>query len=187
MGPDKIHAIIPEETKSNKRSPANADEYVLCPIEQTDRCAVIDLFNYYIENTYAAYPERPVPYEFFDLLLAVSKEYPTVALRGSDGALAGFGMLRAHNPMPAFARTAEITYFIRPELTGRGFGSAMLEHLEAEGKKRGISCILASISSKNEGSLRFHARHGFMACGRFRNVGEKWGTLFDTVWMEKEI
>jgi L-amino acid N-acyltransferase YncA len=63
----------------------------------------------------------------------------------------------------------------------------MLDHLEREGKKRGISCILASISSLNEGSIRFHARHGFNECGRFRNVGEKKGTLFDTVWMEKEI
>ncbi|MDD3111913.1 MAG: GNAT family N-acetyltransferase [Methanofollis liminatans] len=171
----------------DRKSTVIADGYTLGPIEDADGGAVIDLFNYYIENTFAAYPERPVPYEFFGLLRAASKGYPTAALKDGDGKLGGFGMLRAHSPLPAFARTAEITYFIKPELTGRGFGSAMLACLEAEGRRQGISCILAGISSKNDGSIRFHALHGFVEVGRFRNVGEKWGTLFDTLWMEKEI
>lgn len=167
--------------------PVLPDGYTLDPIEDADGHAVIDLFNHYVQNSFAAYPERPVPYEFFGLLRAASKGYPTVALKDGSGALAGFGMLRPHSPLPAFARTAEITYFIRPELTGRGFGSAMLACLEAEGRRQGISCILAGISSKNDGSIRFHARHSLVEVGRFTNVGEKWGALFDTVWMEKEI
>jgi L-amino acid N-acyltransferase YncA len=165
----------------------DAEGYTLDRIGPSDRTAVIDLFNHYVEHSFAAYPEKPVPYEFFDLLLAVSKEYPTVAVRDGEGNLLGFGMLRPHNPMPAFARTAEVTYFLRPDMTGKGLGPQVLDRLEREGKQRGISCILASVSSLNEGSIRFHARHGFTECGRFRNVGEKKGTLFDTVWMEKEI
>ncbi|WP_243669404.1 hypothetical protein [Methanoculleus chikugoensis] len=33
--------------------------------------------------------------------------------------------------------------------------------------------------------MRFHRRHGFVECGRFRNVGSKHGVLFDVVWMQK--
>jgi phosphinothricin acetyltransferase len=162
-------------------------QYIFRPINLSDREEIIDLFNYYIENSYAAYPETRVPYQFFDLFLQACAGYPSVAARDADGNLAGFGMLRPHSPMPAFAHTAEITYFVQPGLTGKGLGSRMLACLETEGRKKGISVILASISSLNEGSIRFHAKNGFTECGRFRNVGKKRGTFFDTVWMQKLI
>jgi phosphinothricin acetyltransferase len=160
-------------------------EFRFRPFAETDRAAVIDLFNDYIGNSYAAYPENPVPYSFFDLFLEISRQYPSVIAELPDGNLAGFGLLRPHNPMPVFRHTAEVTYFVRPDLTGNGLGSAILARLEKEGKERGITTILASISSLNEESIRFHARHGFTGCGRFTGVGIKKGTIFDTVWMQK--
>ncbi len=63
----------------------------------------------------------------------------------------------------------------------------MLAQLEREGKEKGIRTILASISSLNEGSIRFHAQHGFAECGRFMGVGVKKGVTFDTVWMQKDL
>jgi phosphinothricin acetyltransferase len=147
----------------------------------------VDIFNYYIGNSFAAYPEQPVPYAFFSHLLEACRDYPTVVARTADGRIAGFGMLRSHNPMPAFRRAAEITYFIRPGETGKGLGSRMLDHLLAGAKEQGIITILASISSLNEGSIRFHERHGFVECGRFARVAEKRGTVFDTVWMQKSL
>jgi phosphinothricin acetyltransferase len=156
-------------------------------MEESDREPVIDLFNYYIRNSFAAYPEEPVSYGFFDHFLKTTRNYPSAVARDRDGKLAGFGMLRPYNPMPVFARTAEITYFLRPDCTGRGLGTSILTQLEAEGKDRGIATILAGISSKNEGSIRFHQKNGFIECGRFRDVGQKKGILFDTVWMQKGI
>ncbi|MDI6719565.1 MAG: GNAT family N-acetyltransferase [Methanomicrobiales archaeon] len=162
-------------------------DYTCTPITPEDRTAVIDIFNYYVENSFAAFPEQKVPYAFFDLFLQQAHDYPPVAVRDAEGRLLGFGLLHAHNPMPAFAHTAEISYFVRPDRTGMGVGSRMLEYLEKEGRRRGISCILAAISSRNEGSIRFHARHGFSECGRFRSVGKKRGEFFDTVWMQKFV
>lgn len=155
------------------------------PITEQDREPVIDLFNYYIGNSFAAYPEQKVPYDFFALFLEACRQYPSAIARCRNGTFAGFGMLRPHNPMPAFRHTAEITYFLRPDLTGNGIGTQMLSFLEEAGRKKEITTILASISSLNEGSIRFHARHGFTECGRFFRVGRKKGVVFDTVWMQK--
>ena len=77
--------------------------------------------------------------------------------------------------------------FVQPEMTGMGLGAQMLAYLETAGKEKGITTILASISSLNEGSIRFHERHGFTECGRFARVGIKNGIVFDTVWMQKFI
>lgn len=162
-------------------------DITLSPIQDRDRIPLIDLFNYYVRNGFAAYPETPVPCEFFDIMMQMARGYPTVAARAGDGSLSGFGILHPYNPFPVFAHTAEVTFFIRPEDTGKGLGARMLHYLEEEAKRQGISVILSNISSLNGGSIRFHQKNGFSECGRFRNVGKKHGTFFDTVWMEKQI
>jgi len=61
------------------------------------------------------------------------------------------------------------------------------ERLLQEAKEKGISSILAGISSLNSVSLAFHKKRGFQECGRFQKIGRKWGQDFDVVWMQKII
>ena len=112
---------------------------------------------------------------------------PTVTIKTNKGEVIGFGFLHPYSPIPTFKRVAEIVYFIRPEYTGKGVGSAILEHLIQEAKKLNIDSILAHISSLNEKSINFHAKHGFVECGRFRRIGRKFSKDFDVVWMQREI
>jgi L-amino acid N-acyltransferase YncA len=153
---------------------------------EADREAVIDLFNYYIENTFAAYPEKKVPYGLFDQFLKLTEGYPAFTLRDEESAdrAVGFAFLRPYHPLNEFQRAAEITYFIEPAYTGRGVGSKILERLIGAAKRKGIDTILANVSSLNESSLRFHERHGFAECGRFRRVAKKKGRDLDVVWMQ---
>ncbi|MHC1726640.1 MAG: N-acetyltransferase family protein [Syntrophobacteraceae bacterium] len=158
---------------------------LLEPLSVDARHAVVDIFNYYVENSFSAYPEKTVSYDFFDTLLNMCKGYPSAVARNEGGEVIGFGMLRPFNAMPAFSRTAEITYFLKPGCTGLGVGKAILDHLTARGKERGLTSILAGISSLNEGSIRFHLKNGFSECGRFRGVGLKKGIAFDMVYCQK--
>ena len=152
-----------------------------------DREAVIDLFNYYIENSFAAYPEKKVPYGLFDQFLALTEGYPAFTVRDEEQAdrIVGFAFLRPYHPLADFQRAAEITYFIEPGYTGQGIGSRILERITGEARRKGIDTILANVSSLNESSLRFHERHGFEECGRFRRVAKKKGQDLDVVWMQK--
>ena len=162
-------------------------EFVLKNLCPEDRIPVIDIFNYYIENSFSAYPETKVPYEFFDMFMNMTKGYPAVTLRNQEDEIIGFGFIRAYNPMPVFKRTAEISYFIKNEYTGNGLGQLLLEHLLTEAKNINIDCILASISSFNEHSIKFHLKNGFIECGRFLKVGRKKDTDFDVVWLQKAL
>ncbi len=157
----------------------------MSPILNEDRKSIIDIFNHYVKNSFAAYPETKLPYEAFDMFLQMSQDYPTAKVKDKIGRVVGFGLLRSHNPMPTFAGTAEITYFIHPDHTGKGIGTKLLRLLEEEGMKKGITNILANISSLNPRSIDFHKKNGFTECGRFKNVGRKKGRLFDTVLMQK--
>lgn len=162
-------------------------EFTISPITNEDKEPIIDIFNYYIANSFAAYPETEVPYEAFGFFLKMFEGYPTATVKDANGKILGFGFLRAHNPMSSFSQTAEISYFIAPEYTDKGIGTSLLNYFEEEGKKKGIHIILASISSLNPGSIRFHEKNGFAECGRFKDIGKKKGRVFDTVWMQKTI
>jgi len=162
-------------------------EYSITPISTEDRESIMDIFNYYVENSFAAYPENKLLYQAFDIFLQMSKGYPTGSIIDQNGKVVGFGMFRVHNPMPAFSHTVEVTYFIHPDHTGKGLGKMLLAYLEKAGSERGIKNILANISSLNPGSIKFHKNNGFIECGRFKNVGKKNGHEFDTVWMQKVL
>ena len=162
-------------------------EFTIAPMAEEDREGIIDIFNYYVTNSFAAYPEAEFPYEAFDYFMQMSQGYPTGTVKDGSGKIIGFGFLRVHNPMPVFSETAEVTYFISEEYTGKGIGKSLLNYFEEEGKKKGIKNILASISSLNPGSINFHKKNGFTECGCFRNIGKKNGRLFDTVWMQKVL
>lgn len=162
-------------------------KYSINPVANEDREAIMDIFNYYVENSFAAYPENKLPYQAFDLFLQMSKGFPSGSIRDRGGRVVGFGMFHSHNPMPTFSHTAEVSYFVHPDHTGNGLGKMLLDFLEKGAIENGITNILANISSLNAGSIRFHQRNGFTECGRFKKVGRKNGQEFDTVWMQKML
>lgn len=155
-------------------------------MSEKHRDGVMNIFNYYAENSFSAYPEKQLPIEFYGKFLEMTKGYPSFTIL-YENKIAGFCFLRAYNPFPAFKETAEITYFISKEYTGKGLGKAALDKLEAEAKNIGIKNILASITSENIQSISFHKKSGFTECGRFKCIGKKWEKPFDIIWMQKEI
>ena len=161
--------------------------YELTGLLEGDRSAVVAIFNYFVQHSFAAYPEQPVGDEFFDRVLKLSEGYPAASVKNDAGEVVGFGFLRAFHPAGTFRQTAEVSYFLLPEHTGRGLGLRMLSHFIAEDRAIGIDNLLASVSSLNEQSLRFHTKAGFERCGTFRAVGRKSGRDFDVVWFQKRL
>jgi L-amino acid N-acyltransferase YncA len=161
--------------------------YSLEPLTEMHREPVIDIFNHYIANSFAAYPEAEVGYAFFDLFLGMARGCRVVVAKAGPGDVVGFAFLHPYHPLSTFRRTAEITYFIHPAHIWRGIGSALLENLIEGARCLGVDCLLANISSRNGDSLAFHRKHGFEECGRFKGVGRKFGEDFDIVWMQRHL
>jgi phosphinothricin acetyltransferase len=126
---------------------------------------VMEIFNYYVENSLAAFPENKLPVEAYGMFLKMTQGYPAYVLR----------------------ETAEISYFLKPDSAKKGIGTQALRKLEEEAIKKGIRKILACISSENIASIKFHQKNGFTECGCFHHAGKKHGRYFDLVWMEKDI
>lgn len=155
-------------------------------VEERDWRAVTAIFNFFVTNSLAAYPERPVSGDVFRKKRLENADHPFVVAE-IDGEIVGFAYLSPFHHASTMKRSATLTYFIHPESTGRGLGSRFLDLLINQGRDLGIVNFLAHISSANEGSIRFHSRHGFTECGRFLEVGEKTGRIFDMVWMQRIV
>jgi phosphinothricin acetyltransferase len=161
-----------------------SDDIRIREMQENDRDAVMRIFNHYAATGFAAYPEGPLPPQFFALLRegAVS----AIVLE-HNGSVAGFGLLRPFLPFPAFRKTGTLTYFLAPEAVGGGLGSRLLERLTASAKERGMTMLVANMSSRNEVSIRFHKRHGFAEAGTLSGVGEKFGEPFGVIWMQRAV
>jgi len=162
-------------------------DYSLEPMSADHRQAVIDVFNHFIRHTHAAFPADPVDYAFFDRFLEMSRGYPALVVKDAALQVVGFAFLRPYHPATTFSRTAEITYFILPEHTRQGLGTAILELFMEQAGALGIDTFLAAVSSHNEASQKFHLKNGFKEVGRFVKVGRKFGEDVDVVWLQKRL
>jgi len=153
-------------------------------MENKDRDAVMSIFNHYATTGFSAYPETAVPGQYFHVL--TDGAYASWIIDSPDG-LVGFGIVRPFLPFPVFSKTGMMTYFILPGHIHHGLGSLLLERLIWDAKKNGLNRIVVNVSSKNDASIRFHLKHGFVESGRLTGVGEKFGQPFDMIWMQKTL
>lgn len=167
----------------------NSGKYLIREASTEDVPGMLEVFNYYIENSFASYLETSVGPEFFQVIQSEKNQdkdehFPFYVIE-EDSKIIGIGALRPYLPFPNFRHTGVVSYFILPGHTRKGLGSRMLEKLCMEAKEKKMKSLLANVSSKNEASLNFHIKHSFIECGRFREVGTKFGKYFDIIWLQK--
>ncbi|HIH73803.1 MAG TPA: N-acetyltransferase [Methanosarcina sp.] len=154
-----------------------------------DISGMLEVFNYYVENSFAAYIETPVGPDFFQAIQSEKEQdenerFPFYVIEEKDKII-GIGTLRPYFPFQNFRHTGVVSYFILPGYTRKGLGSRMLSKLCFEAREKKMRSLLVNVSSKNEASLNFHLKNGFIECGRFRDVGTKFGKFFDIIWLQK--
>jgi L-amino acid N-acyltransferase YncA len=162
-------------------------EYSFDAMREEHRQAVVDIFNYFIENTFAAYPEAPLNDGVFDQFLAISRKYPSTVVMDKGKNVVGFAFLQPYHQADSFRKTAVATYFILPDHTRKGIGAQILELFIKDAKKMGLQHILVNVSSLNPGSIEFHRKNGFRKCGTFEDIGIKAKKKFSVIWMIRAI
>ena len=160
-------------------------DYVFRQVISSDLESLLEIFNHYIETSYAAFYENKVDESFIINLKKMTVNYPFYVIETSLKQVVGFGLIHRYHPSTVFNSVAELTYFILPIHVHQGLGTKLLNILISDAKKMGIDTLLAVISSLNQKSIDFHTKNGFVECGRFMKVGRKFDQVFDLVWMQK--
>lgn len=109
----------------------------------------IDIFNYYIEHTTAAYRSEKVDYDFFSALVDENVVSAYAVMNNSNDVI-GFCMLEKYKNIRTFNELGDCMYFIKSEMTGKGVGRNMLSLIENDAKQNGIKKLVVDISDENE-------------------------------------
>jgi L-amino acid N-acyltransferase YncA len=120
-----------------------------------------------------------------------ARGFPTlVAVDDATGEVVGhatYADFRDSIAKPGYRWTVEHTIHVRQDRTGAGIGPVLLAALIERAGAAGIHVMVAGIDGENEGSVRFHERHGFVVTARMPQVGRKFGRWLDLVLMQRYL
>ena len=99
------------------------------------------------------------------------------------GRLAGFAQYEP-GARPASMKLDKI--YLHPRHRGKGFGSTLLEHVEAAARDRGMATLYLQVNKGNSRSIATYRRNGFVVAGTARvDIGG--GFYMDDYVMEKAV
>jgi L-amino acid N-acyltransferase YncA len=98
-----------------------------------------------------------------------------------------YGDFRDSVSKPGYRFTVEHSIHVHPGWTGRGVGRLLLDALVGRAAHAGVHVMVAGVDAANEGSIRFHQRHGFVETARMPEVGRKFGRWLDVVFLQRWI
>lgn len=104
------------------------------------------------------------------------------------GVLAGYGYCALYRARSAYRYALEDSVYVRPDVQGRGVGTALLAELIGRCEALGYRQLVAVIGdSAHTASIGLHAAHGFLRVGTLRSVGFKFGRWVDSVIMQRPL
>jgi len=161
-------------------------------VTPADAEALLAIYAPYMRTTAITFEyDAPDLQEFRRRIEVTSARYPFLkAVEG--GEVVGYACANAFRSRPAYDWSVETTIYVRQDRRRNGVGTSLYRELEAVLKKMGVLNMNACIAMPNQpderltdASFRFHQRMGFRLVGRFHNIGYKFHTWYDVIWMEK--
>ncbi|MDD4050441.1 MAG: hypothetical protein PHR28_00900 [candidate division Zixibacteria bacterium] len=73
-------------------------DYIIRDVEEEDKEAVTAVFNYFVDNSFAAYPSTHVDESFYNRLRAIGAGFPFLVVEADGRGVIGFAQLRPHHP-----------------------------------------------------------------------------------------
>jgi phosphinothricin acetyltransferase len=150
---------------------------------------IVDIFNRYVTTSPATFETGPFTTStrqaWFEGHAPSGPHRLLVATQGAR--VVGFASSRPFQPRPAYARTIATSIYLRPDMTGRGFGSALYNRLFDVIKGQCIHRAIAGITMPNDASHALHIRCGFTPIGVQTEVGYKFGEYWDVLLLERVV
>ena len=159
-----------------------------------DAAELAEIYAPYVLHTAITFEyEPPTAEEFRRRIEAVQRRYPYLAAE-EDGVLLGYCYASAFKGRAAYDWAAETSIYIRRDAHRRGLGRRLYAVLEDLLRAQGVLDMLASIALPERedehltlDSVRFHAALGFREIARFPDIGNKFGSWYSMVWMDKVL
>lgn len=147
---------------------------------------ILEIINFEIENSTAVYDENPRTLETIQLWFDEKNtlNFPVFVAVEKDLVI-GYGTIGKYRPHDGYRFTVEHSIYVAQDNRGQGVGHLLLEILISTSRELGYHTMIAGIDASNEKSCKFHREFGFEEVGQLKEVGFKFGTWLDLVFMQK--
>jgi phosphinothricin acetyltransferase len=145
-----------------------------------DAAAISEIYAPYVSaSTVSFETEPPALEEMRARIEAGGGLYPWFVAEEETGGIAGYAYATAFRPRPAYRYAVETSVYLSPRHQGRGVGTSLYCSLLATLEAQGFAQAIAAITLPNPASVRLHEALGFLAAGRYAQVGYKLGGWHD--------
>lgn len=153
-----------------------------------DLSAINDIYNHYVRTSTTTYQEiESTPQERLEWFTARDPRHVvTVAEIDVDGigTVVGWASLNVFRARSAYRFSTENSVYVHEDHFRKGIGDALLADSIVRAREHGFRTILAGIDADQSASIAIHAKHGFVECGRMKEVGRKFDRWLDVVFMQ---
>ncbi len=146
---------------------------------------VLEIYNYYIQNSTATFHIQPVTLEEMRRIVFYSDPRFKTFVIFDQNKLCGYCILARYKIREAYNITAEATLYLHPESTGKGIGSEALKFLEKLARQNGFHSLIGGICGENTASIKLFEKNGYTKCAHYHEIGRKFGRLLDVVDYQK--
>ncbi len=150
----------------------------------TDARSIADIYNEAIIGTTATFDTEPKTEEDRRKWLQDHQDRYPVLVAERDGEVVGWAALSRWSDRPAYAGTAETSFYVARKHRGTGVGRLLKERLIVEARRAGFHTILARVAEGNAVSGHLNESLGFVHVGTMREVGFKFGRRLDVEIMQ---
>jgi phosphinothricin acetyltransferase len=169
---------------------SNSAEPTIRAAEVADLGAMVEIYNYYIQNSVVTFDLENMSLEDWTEKFnwIVELGLPFIVAESSSKQIIGFAYVAPWRQKAAYKRTVEDSIYLRPAAMGKRVGTKLLGELLDRSKAAGVKEVVAVISDKGaEASVALHERFGFKHQGHLGKVGFKFGRWLGTVLMQKSL
>jgi L-amino acid N-acyltransferase YncA len=153
----------------------------------SDAKSIADIYNEAILTTTATFDtETKTPEERTEWLKSHDERHPTLVAE-IDGSVVGWASLTLWSDRPAYADTAESSFYVHSTHRGRGIGRKLKEAIIEEARRLGYHTLIARITAGSTESMHLNESTGYVRVGTLKEVGRKFGKLLDVHILQKML
>jgi L-amino acid N-acyltransferase YncA len=144
-------------------------------LEEKDIPACLEIYNWYILNSYATFETEPLSLEQFrQRVHNIVQKYPWIVLE-EEKKVIGYAYLSAFNERAAYNWTCDLAIYLDHEKRGKGAGSLLIDTILDLARRDGYHMMTSIVTEGNTASEHLHEKFGFQKLALFPKVGYKLG------------
>ncbi|NQX92384.1 MAG: N-acetyltransferase family protein [Flavobacteriales bacterium] len=149
----------------------------------------MEINNLVIQTSAANYDLEPHPFDFYQKWLQEKERlnYPVLVALDDNDEVLGFATYSQFRKKPGYRFCMEHSVYVRQDAHGKGIGKKLLLALEDEGRDLGMHTFIGGVDASNQGSVDFHVKLGYQIVGQLKEVGNKFDTWHDLIFVQKKL